>query len=68
MRGQMKTNGASIKNWPLTVGRTLISSKHSSNSRSDQRALALKGRKDQDVNGLILRRFPRFFFANKDLR
>jgi hypothetical protein len=30
--------------------------------------LALKGRKDQTINGLISRRFPRFFFANKDLR
>jgi hypothetical protein len=26
----------------------------------EPRALALKGRKDQNVNGLILRRFPRF--------
>jgi len=34
----------------------------------EPRALALKGRKDQNTNGLILRRFPRFFFANKDLR
>ena len=34
----------------------------------EPRALALKGRKDQNVNGLILQRFPRFFFANKDLR
>ena len=30
--------------------------------------LALKRRKDQNINGLMLRRFPRVFFANKDLR
>ena len=34
----------------------------------EPRTLALKARKDQNINGLILRRFPRFFFANKDLR
>ena len=30
--------------------------------------LALKGRKDPNINSLILRRFPRFSYANKDLR
>ena len=35
---------------------------------NDASALALKGRKDQNINGLILRRFPRFLLANKDLR
>jgi hypothetical protein len=34
----------------------------------EPRTLALKARKDQNINGLILRRFPRFFFTNKDLR
>ena len=34
----------------------------------EPRTLALKARKDQNINGLILRRFPRFFFANKGLR
>jgi hypothetical protein len=28
---------------------------------------ALKGRKDENINGLILRRFPRFIFASNDL-
>jgi hypothetical protein len=31
-------------------------------------ALALKARKDRNINGLILRRFPRFFIASKDLK
>ena len=34
----------------------------------EARTLALKARKDQNINGLILRRFPRVFLANKDLR
>ncbi len=34
----------------------------------EPRALALKARKDQNINGLISRRFPRFFLANKGLR
>ncbi len=29
--------------------------------------LALKARKDLNINGLILRRFPRFIFASNDL-
>ena len=32
------------------------------------RALALKAQKDESINGLILRRFPHLFFANKELR
>jgi hypothetical protein len=46
----------------------LTSAWHSLNRRPHQIDLALKGRTDQNVNGLILRRFPRLFFANKDLR
>ena len=34
----------------------------------EPRTLALKDRKDQNINGLISRRFPRFFFENKGLR
>jgi hypothetical protein len=43
-----------------------------SGSELDERfapkALALKARNDQNINGSILRRFPRFIFANKGLR
>ena len=34
----------------------------------EPRALALKDQKLDLHKGLVLRRFPRFFFANKDLR
>jgi hypothetical protein len=33
----------------------------------EPRALALKGRKDENIIGLILRRFPRSIFASNDL-
>ena len=33
----------------------------------EPRTLVLNGRKDQHINGLILRRFPRFIFASNDL-
>jgi hypothetical protein len=46
----------------------LTSAWHSLNRRPHQIDLALKGRATQNINGLILRRFPRVFFANKDLR
>ena len=35
---------------------------------NDASALALNGRKDQNINGVMLRRFPRFFIAYKDVR
>ena len=65
MRGQMKTNGASIKNWPLTVGQTLLSSPLSLNSRSNQGALALKVRTDGFKQGLDFATvFPFFLYKH----
>ena len=46
----------------------LASAWHSLNRRPHQIDLALKGRTNQNINGLILRRFSQVFFANKDLR
>ena len=46
----------------------LTSAWHFLNRRPHQIDLALKGRTDQHINGLILRRFSQLFLANKDLR
>jgi hypothetical protein len=53
--------------WSETLAR-LTSAWHSLNRRPHQIDLALKGRTNQNINGLILQRFPRFFIANKGLR
>ena len=34
----------------------------------EPRTLALKAQKEQNINGLILRRFLRYFFVYNDLR
>ncbi len=41
---------------------------HVSRLGLEPRTLTLKARTDQNINGLILRRFPRFFFVNMGLR